>query len=64
MKTLKEISKTGIPNTKWCLEEDVKKMFNDYNKKLKENLFGGAIRLSDNEMIEEIEQLLKEVLGE
>ena len=39
-------------------------MFNDYNKKLKENLFGGAIRLSDNEMIEEIEQLLKEVLGE
>ena len=38
MKTLKEISKTGIPDTKWCSEEDVKKMFDDYNEKLKDEM--------------------------
>ena len=62
MKTLKEISKTGIPNTKWCLEEDVKKMFNDYNEKLKEEDVYRCETMT--KFHNKIEKLLKEVLGE
>ena len=62
MKTLKEISKTGIPDTKWCLEKDVKKMFDDYNNKIKELVtnFVGMKHV----LHERIKQLSKEVIGE
>ena len=63
MKTLKEISKTGIPDTKWCSEEDVKKMFDDYNEKLQKELGHKSInKRRTNKQI--IEQVSKEVLGE
>ena len=62
MKTLKEISKTGIPDTKWCSEEDVKKMFDDYNEKLKIEVT--RVGLDSGERMEIIDKLSKEVLGE
>jgi len=63
MKTLKEISKTGIPDTKWCSEEDVKKMFDDYNEKLKDRRNNPNFN-SDMSTNEIIDKLSKEVLGE
>ena len=63
MKTLKEISKTGIPDTKWCSEEDVKEMFDNYTEKLQKELGHKSInKRRTNKQI--IEQLSKEVLGE
>ena len=64
MKTLKEISKTGIPDTKWCLEEDVKKMFDDYNKKLKDELFFKVPPKYIEVVNMQIDKLSKEVMGE
>ena len=67
MKTLKEISKTGIPDTKWCSEEDVKKMFDNYTEKLKEcvknyNIPSDPLLKLDIE--DDIDKLSKEVMGE
>jgi len=70
MKTLKEISKTGIPDTKWCSEEDVKKMFDDYNKKLKDRVEYlqkdcATLEICNKEdVIKLIDKLSKEVMGE
>ena len=75
MKTLKEISKTGIPDTKWCSEEDVKKMFDDYNEKLKKefakcrdktDIWADEERWNKFEKMfkKEIDKLSKEVMGE
>ena len=69
MKTLKEISKTGIPDTKWCSEEDVKKMFDDFVEKLKwkkkfECEYRGIAKKLFQKHNEIIDKLSKEVMGE